>query len=155
VTPSGAGCRIWGLANGDTLHRKFTLKIDGKEIAAELFRRTNKALTVTGYALDTIRKLSNIDKVIDWGVIWAQRRKAAAEEQGSPSSGNGFNARGNGCPYSVDQIEQIVREGAPPGTNRSDLFHTVVGHYLGCSKAVQHIPRECTVEASYSAGQGR
>jgi hypothetical protein len=53
VTPSGTGCRIWGLSNGDNLHRKVTLQIDGKEIAAELFRRTNKALTITGYKLDT------------------------------------------------------------------------------------------------------
>ena len=56
VTPSGAGCRIWGLANGDSLHKKFTLQIDGKEVAAELFRRTNKALTITGYRLDTIQR---------------------------------------------------------------------------------------------------
>jgi len=39
VTPSGTGCRIWGLANGDRLHRKFTLGVDGKPIAVELFRR--------------------------------------------------------------------------------------------------------------------
>src|SRR5262249_52328643 len=50
VTPSGTGCRIWGLANGGPLHRKFTLKAGSKEfepdkiIHAELFRRTRKAL---------------------------------------------------------------------------------------------------------------
>ena len=62
VTPSGAGCRIWGLANGDSVNKKFTLEIDGKDIAAELFRRTNKALTITGYRLDTIRELTSIDQ---------------------------------------------------------------------------------------------
>ena len=76
VTPSGAGCRIWGLANGDSLHKKFTLQIDGKQIAAELFRRTNKALTITGYRLDTIQELNNIDRVLDWAVVWGERRKA-------------------------------------------------------------------------------
>ena len=55
VTPSGTGCRIWGLTSGSKLHKKFSSGIDGKEIAVELFRRTNKALTVTGYKLDTIR----------------------------------------------------------------------------------------------------
>ena len=40
VTPSGAGCRIWGLAAGDHINKKFTLVINDKEIAAELFRRT-------------------------------------------------------------------------------------------------------------------
>ena len=76
VTPSGAGCRIWGLSNGDSLHKKFTLQIDGKEVAAELFRRTNKALTITGYRLDTIQELNNIDRVLDWAVAWGERRKA-------------------------------------------------------------------------------
>ena len=79
VTPSGEGCRIWGIANGDPLNRKFTLEIDGKQIAAELFRRTNKALTITGATLDpAIRELGNINKVLDWGLIWGERRKAAA-----------------------------------------------------------------------------
>src|SRR5262249_38801858 len=45
VTPSGTGCRIWGLASGEKLHRKFDLVINDTSIAAELFRRTNKALT--------------------------------------------------------------------------------------------------------------
>ena len=136
VTPSGAGCRIWGLADGAALHRKFTLEIDGKEIAVELFRRTRKALTITGYRLDTIRELTDIDKVLDWGVIWGERRKAAAAAA-APVNGHAFN--GNGCGYSVDQIEQIVRAGAPEGANRSDVFHTVVGHYLGCGWTAEQI----------------
>jgi AAA domain len=140
VTPSGTGCRIWGLANGDSLHRKFTLEIDGKEIAAELFRRTHKVLTITGYRLDTIRELTNIDRVLDWAVIWGERRKAAAAEIAAETAATneGFNG-GDGCGYSVDQIEQIVREGAPPEANRSELFHTIVGHYLGCGWNVEQI----------------
>jgi hypothetical protein len=138
VTPSGAGVRIWGLANGETLHRKFTLEIDGKEIGAELFRRTHKALTVTGYKLDTIRELTNIDKVFSWALVWGERRKAAAAEQAVLTVGKG-NGGADGCGYNVEQIEQIVRAGAPAGANRSDLFHTVVGHYLGCGWDVEQI----------------
>src|SRR5262249_48381756 len=41
--------------------------------------------------------------------------------------------------YSVDQIEQIVRTGAPEGANRSDVFHTVIGHYLGCGWTAEQI----------------
>jgi AAA domain len=136
VTPSGAGCRIWGLANGAALHRKFTLENDGKEFAVELFRRTRKALTITGYRLDTIRELTGIDKILDWGVIWGERRKAAAAAA-APVNGHTFN--GNGSGYSVDQIEQIVRTGAPENANRSDVFHTVVGHYLGCGWTAEQI----------------
>jgi hypothetical protein len=137
VTPSGAGCRIWGLADGAMLNKKFTLNIDGKDVAAELFRRTNKALTITGYRLDTITKLTNIDRVIDWAVIWGERRKAAAAEAAVSIDGNGFN--GNGCGYGIDQIEQIVRTGVPDGKNRSDVFHTIVGHYLGCGWSAEQI----------------
>ena len=138
VTPSGEGVRIWGLIDADPLNRKFTLEIDGKKIAAELFRRTNKALTITGYTLDpAIRVLSNIDKVFDWALVWGERRKAAATEQTASNKGNGFES--SGCRYSIDDIEQIVREGPPPGANRSDVFHAMVGHYVGCGWDVDRI----------------
>src|SRR5262249_40665021 len=130
VTPSGSGCRIWGLTNGGhSLQGKFSLVIDGKEVAVELFRRTNKAMTVTGYALDTSRELANIDSVIDWAIVWGERRRAAAAETAAKVAAptNGLNS--NGCKYSIDEIEQIVRAGAPAGANRSDVFHSIVGHY--------------------------
>ena len=136
VTPSGEGVRIWGLANGALLNRKFTLEIDGKDIAVELFRRTRKALTITGSTLNTVQGLTGIDKVLDWGVIWGERRKAAATHT---TAINGHHFNGNGSGYGIDEIEQIVRCGAPEGANRSNLFHTVVGHYVGCGWDVERI----------------
>ena len=131
VTPSGEGVRIWGLTSGAALNRKFTLAIDGKKVAAELFRRANKALTITGYTLDpAIREFTNIDRTLDWAVVWGQRRRAAATPTASISKSH--VSGGNGCGYSIDQIEQFVRAGAPAGENRSDVFHTIVGHYTGC-----------------------
>ena len=41
--------------------------------------------------------------------------------------------------YSIDEIERIVREGAPDGANRSDTFHGIVGHFLGCGWTVEQI----------------
>jgi hypothetical protein len=141
VTPSGTGCRIWGLADGSPLHKKFSLEIDNKAVAVELFRRTNKALTITGYKLDTIRELTNIDWVIDWGIKWGERRKAAAIEAAvkaaPPSNSNGLD--GGGCKYSIEHIEEIVRTGAPAGANRSDVFHAIIGHYLGCGWSAEQI----------------
>jgi hypothetical protein len=123
--------------DGEPLNRKFTLEIDGKQIAAELFRRTNKVLTITGYRLNTVQQLTNIDTVFDWAVVWGERRKAAAEAEQAPHGSNGFDSIG--CKYSIDQIERIVREGPPAGTNRSDVFHAIVGHYLGCGWQVDRI----------------
>jgi AAA domain len=138
MTPSGAGCRIWGLANGEKLHRKFDLVIDDKPIAAELFRRTNKALTVTGYTLDpAIQQLVNIDRALKWAVVWGERRKAGAMETAAPAASNGFN--GGGCRYTVEQVDAFIRDGAPTGSDRSALFHTVVGHLSGCGWDAERI----------------
>jgi hypothetical protein len=128
------------LASGNKVHRNFKLGIDGKLIGVESFRRTNKALTITGLTLNpAIRELANIDKAIDWSVIWGERRKAAAAEAAATVlAGNGFNG-GNGPGYNIDEIEQIVREGAPAEKNRSEVFHTIIGHYLGCGWDVEQI----------------
>ena len=75
--------------------------------------------------------------MIDWAVIWGERRKAAAAEAAAPINGNGFN--GNGSGYGIDQIEQIVRTGAAGRQNRSDVFHAIVGHYLGCGWSAEQI----------------
>src|SRR5262249_31917477 len=143
VTPSGEGCRIWGLTaeGSEPVHRKFTLEIDGKQIAAELFRRTPKVLTITGYRMDTVQELTNVDKAFMWAIVWGERRKAAAAEAAAKAAaatganGSGFNA---GPGYSIDEIERIVREGAN-GANRSDTFHAVVGHYRGCGWSIDRI----------------
>ena len=71
------GLRIWGTASRSTVHRKFTLAIDGKDIATELFRRANKALTVTGLSFEQASSANiEIDRLIDWAVTWGERRKA-------------------------------------------------------------------------------
>ena len=129
ISPSGTGLRIWGTASGETLHRKFTL--DGS--ALELFRRTRKPLTVTGLQLGNSQTLGNIDALLDRAVIWAQQRQHKQSK-----SKLDVNAGTTGQ-YSIDQIEQIVREGAPDGANRSDTFHGIVGHYIGCGWAIEQI----------------
>jgi hypothetical protein len=130
ISPSGAGLRIWGIASGETLHRKFSFA-DGS--ALELFRRTSKPLTVTGLQLGSCQTLGNIDALLDRAVVWAQQRQHK-QAKSKPE----INA-GTAAQYTIDDIEQIVREGAPEGANRSDTFHGVVGHYLGCGWTVEQI----------------
>jgi hypothetical protein len=159
VTPSGSGIRIWGLTNEGTtsIHRKFTFDDNGKQIAAELFRRTPKVLTVTGYWLDrATREFTNIDKAFEWALVWGERRKAAAAEV-AQINGQAFTSNAPG--YGVDNVEQLVREGAAVGANRSDEFHKVVGHYLGCGWSIgrifEHLLRHPDGVGGRYLGEGR
>jgi hypothetical protein len=138
ITPSGTGYRIWGLTapGSDPVHRKFTLAIEDKEVAVELFRRTGKILTITGSRLNS-NTFTNIDRVIQWAMVWGERRKAAAAE--AVIKLNGYNSFNGGAGHDINEIEQIVREGAPVGANRSDKFHAIVGHYIGCGWPVDRI----------------
>jgi AAA domain len=129
ITVSGSGLRIWGVATGDSLHRKFELDTNDNA-AVELFRATNKALTISGLDLLQGRSLGNIDRLMDWCVFFGEKHKPAPAAAAAPIRSNG---NGHGLPYSLDEIELIVSTGAlPPGANRSDLFHAIVGHYVGC-----------------------
>ena len=122
VTPSGAGARIWGLtADGtDSINRKFSLEIDGKQVAAELFRRTPKVLTVTGLKLCSLKRLANVDHAFGWGISWGERRKAAEAEAAAKPQFNGHSFNGSGPGHDIEHIDRIVQEGAPAGANRSE-----------------------------------
>ena len=87
MTPSGDGIRIWGLTTEGTAGTdwKFALSIDGKEIAVELFRLTARILPVTGFRLDAVEELANIDHGIDWALAWGDRREAQAAEAELPT----------------------------------------------------------------------
>jgi Protein of unknown function (DUF3987) len=135
ATVSGTGLRIWGTAGGGVLDRKFKLSTDGDGPALELFRHTHKALTISGWDLRQGRALGNIDRLLNGAVPWAQRRRAAI----APTPVARSNGGGAGLPYTIDEIEQIVRNGAPDGANRSDLFHAIVGHYHGCGWSAEEI----------------
>ena len=109
ITVGGSGLRIWGTAAGDALHRKFELDTGDKH-AVELFRATNKALTISGLDLRQGRSLGNIDRLMDWCVFFGEKHKPVSTAAMAPIRFNG-----NGSGYSVDDIEQIVRNGAPEG----------------------------------------
>ena len=96
ITPSGTGLRIWGTAAGGALHRKFALDT-GENAAVELFRATNKALTISGLDLRQGRKLGNIDSLMDWCVFFGEKHKPAPTAAAAPTHFNG----GSGLPYSA------------------------------------------------------
>jgi hypothetical protein len=82
-----------------------------------------KALTVTGLQIGSCSALGNIDALLDRALAWAEQHKGPNSSGSSASPGITLKQ------YSVDDIERAVREGAPDGANRSDLFHAIVGHY--------------------------
>jgi Protein of unknown function (DUF3987) len=128
--------RIWGRASGAAVNRKFT-NVDGNGGAAEIFRGTAKALTVTGLQIDGT-ELCNIDKAIEWGVKWGEKHaKEARAEQERARADNGFNHSGGR--YSIDDFDKIVRDGHPDGTDRSAVFHSTVGHFIGIGWSVDKI----------------
>ena len=131
ISPSGCGLRIWGTAKDEELHRKFEIGT----AALELFRRTRKPLTVTGLQLGNSQRLGSIDALLDRAVIWAQQH----QQKLSKLKPAGSITAGSAAQYSIAEIERIVREGAPDGANRSDTFHAIVGHYLGCGWSVAQI----------------
>jgi AAA domain-containing protein len=131
VSPSGTGLRIWGTASGEALHRHFNF--DGT--ALELFRHTSKILTITGLQLGASQTLGNIDSLLDHAVMWGQQHQQKLSKTKPKLN---INA-GTTAQYSIEQIERIVQEGAPDGANRSDTFHSLVGHFLGCGWTVEQI----------------
>ena len=136
ITPSGNGLRIWGTAAGGSLHRKFNLDT-GDNHAVELFRATNKALTISGLDLRQGRSLGNIDRLVDWAAFFGEKHKPVPKAAAAPIH---LNGNGHGLPYSVDEIEAMVSTSVlPPGANRSDMFHSIVGHYLGCGWNAEQI----------------
>jgi hypothetical protein len=141
TTPSGEGLRFWGLTADDTdrIHRQIRFDVDGKQVAAEMFCHTNKALTITGMQLGKTRELVNLDNTIKWGIVACERRKTKSMEAAAAKRLNGHDFNGGGPGHDIAYIEQLVCEGAPPGSNRSDMFHTVIGHYLGCGWSVEQI----------------
>ena len=80
TTPGGDGCVIWGLSAEGTaeLNWGFALPIDDKPVTVELRRRALRIVAVTGLQLNAVEELANIDKGVDWALVWGDRREAAA-----------------------------------------------------------------------------
>ena len=131
-----SGLRIWGIAEGAPLHTNTKLETGA---GLELFRRTRKPLTITGLQLGSCKQLGNIDRLLERAAAWADRHKAAAISK-RPSANIGIQVSAQ--ELSLEDIEHFVRE-APPKVDgqsiRSNLFHTIVGHYHGCGWSAEEI----------------
>ena len=109
VTVSGAGLRILGRVSGPEIRRKFTF--DRKTGAGiELFRNTARHITISGLELGHCDQ--SLDDLLD---------RLLARYDGA---GFDFNAAGR----AQTDYDDIIKNGAPAGSDRSAIFHSVVGH---------------------------
>ena len=116
VTVSGTGLRLIGKTSLAEVHRKFIID---KECDAhiELFRDTNRFITVSGIKLKGSRKLlPSLDELIDVLLVRHDKPKP------SPSSAQ----RGEGA-RSGHEWNDLIRNGVPKG-DRSEVFQAVVWH---------------------------
>src|SRR5215831_18588325 len=120
ITPSGTGYRIIGRANGTKLHRRFN--VDPKNGAAvELYRRCERYITVTALEITQCNELPLIDEFID-------KLFARYQNGGGGTNDDLFDFNTAGKQQRGVDYEDLIKNGAPTSGNRSDLFHSVIGH---------------------------
>jgi hypothetical protein len=113
ASPGGDGCVIWGLSAEGTseVNWGFALSIDGKPVTVELRRRAQMIVAVTGLQLNAVGELAEIDKGVDWALVWRDRREAAAaarkEEEASEE------AEGVPLERALADVENVLLEPAP------------------------------------------
>ena len=117
ITVSGAGLRVIGTAEGLPTHRRFG--VAGREGAGvEVYRRATRYVTVSGLQQGKCAELTNIDAVID-GIVAQYDNGTAAK-----------NGNGHGATNGFDDIDALIRHGAPEG-RRSGEFAKVVWSLAG------------------------
>jgi putative DNA primase/helicase len=141
VTVSGRGTRILGTANGPSRQRRFNLN-DGAGI--ELFRNTKKYITISGNARGSCAALPPIDDLID-----ALEERYDAQKGRKSASSNTFDF--NDAARQSPDYDDLIRNGAPDGGDRSELFHGVVWHLAGKGMTADEITDEL---AQYPNGIG-
>jgi hypothetical protein len=125
VTVSGTGTRILGTATGPRRSRRFDL---GGGAGIELFRNTERYITISGNQRGACEGLPPIDDLIDRLEQrldeWRSQRKA----NGHGADGFDFNAAGQQT--AGRDYDRIIRNGVPDG-QRSEAFQSVVWHLAG------------------------
>jgi hypothetical protein len=123
LSPSGTGLRILGSTSADAgkVHRNELVSIKDEPARIEVYRNSVKPLSITGrqYGKGST-KLHSIDELVDWAVGFIDQHKSKAAK-----AGNGLD---------LDDVEQLVRDGAPEGADRSRELFRVIGHYVGIGK---------------------
>jgi hypothetical protein len=143
-TPSGAGLRIVCGGGPDTakLHRRWSIKGAPREKAQiEIYRNCERYITVTGAQIGDCRKLGAADGLLE--KIRTQLDEGGDEKGDGEDRGeeNGFDFNQARAQTHID-YDTVIRNGAPPNTDASALFHSVVGHLNGKGLTLDEIVEE-------------
>jgi putative DNA primase/helicase len=130
ITPSNEGARIFGLAAGEPLHRKFSVPVaDG--MSCELYRRAERYITITGSQIGTATALVNIDAQIDALLAELDGAKQNAKQTKPEARNESIKASHK------HDLDSLIREGCGDdfGGDRSRAVWFVINTLLkqGCS----------------------
>jgi hypothetical protein len=121
VTPSGTGLRILGVGEGAELHRKFSIPGTTNGAAIEVYRATNRYITITGLQLGTATELGDIAAALDDVV----KRYEPKTTNTKSTSDNKITTDPDNILTSTADIETLIKLGATRGI-RSEMFSRVV-----------------------------
>jgi hypothetical protein len=113
VTVSGKGLRILGLGAGNELSRKWKIPNATNGAAIEIYRRTNRYITISGAQIAGSAKLPCIDAALDD----IARRFDERDDKPLPFKSIATAHHG--------EIDDIIKNGAPRGS-RSEAFSKVI-----------------------------
>ncbi len=128
VTVSGEGLRILGIGAGGELGRKWKIPDTTNGAAIEVYRRTNRYITISGAQISGGAELTDIDVVLDD----IARRFDAQSAKPEPSAARVTSGR-----HSAD-IDALIAIGAPPGS-RSQMFARVVWALAAAGHSISEI----------------
>ena len=114
VTVSGKGLRILGVGAGGELGRKWKIPNSTNGAAIEVYRRTNRYITISGAQISGGDVLTDIDEVLD-----DIARRFDAEKPQTTKPGATINS------IEHTELDALIASGAPQGA-RSEMFAKVV-----------------------------
>jgi hypothetical protein len=133
---SGTGLRILGIGSGTEIHTSFRIPgtINGAKV--EVFRNTNRFVTISGLQIGGGDKLENIDGVLD-GIV---------ERYSEPSK------PADSSPTTSADIDSLIKHGAPFG-QRSQAFAKVVWTLAAHGHSLEAIRRTLVAYPNGIAGK--
>jgi hypothetical protein len=134
LTPSGEGLRIIGLGSGGKVHRKWNVEGERDGAAIEIYRCAERYITVTGQQIGDCTALASANGLLE------HIQAHYDGKSGAKGDGHDFNDAGKqGAAFDYDDV---IRNGAPVGSDVSAVFHSVVGHLRVQGMSLEEIVEE-------------